>query len=203
MLFPNQQELFQRAFGVPLRNFYGSRELGPMAYQVDTSPGLCVLRPLIFVEVVDDQNQPLPPGQTGRLLVTSTVCRGTPFLRYEIGDMGGSQPADHNVSGMRTIGRLEGRRAGLLELPSGGMVNGLFWNHLFKELPEVYQFQVVVRGRQELLLRLKGTRWSQSQEADVREILRKLLGPMCVGVQWVDEIPRTRQGKLLQVVRED
>ena len=88
MLFQEQSELFRKAFGVPIFNRYGGRELSAMACQFKDGGPLHILRPWLFVEVVNDQGHPASPGETGRLLMTSTVNRGTPFLRYEIGDLG-------------------------------------------------------------------------------------------------------------------
>lgn len=202
MLYDEQARIFHEAFGVPLRNFYGGRELGPMGYQPHGESFLRVLRPWLFAEIVDDQNQPVGPGESGRLLWTSTVCRGTPFLRYEIGDLATSEPTQVDVSGVRAIGALQGRTSGLLTLPTGRTINCIFWNHLFKEIPEIRQFQVVLRGNRELRLRLQGNRWDSARDQQVRDLLRTLLGDIPVGVDWVTQIPATAQGKRLQVVHE-
>jgi len=202
MLFDSQVELFQRAFGAPLRNLYGGRELSAMAYQDGDAKPLRVLRPLLMVEIVDEHNRPVPPGQSGRLLWTSTCCRGTPFVRYDIGDIGCASPQDQDESGIRALTELQGRSAGLLRLPSGHTINCLFWNHLFKEFREIQQFQVVILNDRELLLNLKGTPWGAERESHVRRILQRLLGDLPVSVRWVDRIPLTSQGKLVQVVRQ-
>ena len=56
-----------------------------MACQFQENGPINVLRPWIFLEVVDEQGRQAKPGEPGRLLMTSTVNRATPFLRYEIG----------------------------------------------------------------------------------------------------------------------
>jgi hypothetical protein len=95
-----------------------------------------------------------------------------------------------------------GRRAGLLTLPGGKTLSVLFWNHLFKEFSEVVQFQVVLRGGRGIELRLRGQRFSREREMDLRRILLNFIGPIPVTIVWLDAIPLTKQGKLLQVVRE-
>ena len=199
-----QAELFFRAFGTSLRNFYGGREFGPIAYEEHNRRSLRVMRPFVYAEVVDEHNYPVSPGATGRLLLTSTICRGTPFLRYEIGDLACSDSSDQDASGVRSITQLHGRTAGLLTLASGRTINNIFWNHLFKELPEVQQFQVVLRRDRSLLLRLRGTPWQPNREEGVRVLVRKLLGnDTLLRISWVEQIPRTSQGKLLQIVKEE
>ena len=87
MLFPEQSSVFRSAFGVPILNCYGGRELSVMACQFPPDQDLRVLRPWLFVEIVDQNGKPVKPGEPGRMLWTSTICRGTPFLRYDIGDL--------------------------------------------------------------------------------------------------------------------
>lgn len=201
-LSDRQADRFFRAFGTPLQDFYGGRELGPIAYQQHNHRSLRVLRPFVFAEVVDEKNRPAAPGSTGRLLLTSTVCRGTPFLRYDIGDLACCDPQDQDACGVRAISRLQGRTGEVLKLPTGRTVHSMFWNHLFKEIGEVQQFQVVLRDERSLLLRLRGTPWPEERDRMVRGVVAGLVGDMPLEIRWVDQIPRTAQGKLLQTVRE-
>ncbi len=201
MLYPGQAEVFRRAFGTPLLNLYGSRELSAMAYQPREASPLIPLRPFLFLEIVDDQGKPARPGESGRLLWTSTVCRATPFLRYECGDLGCYGPADTDESGIRRLRELHGRVAGLAHI-NGKTINNLFWNHLFKDFPEVEQFQVVIKRQSELQLRMKGHPFSHERAQDVVGTIHRLFGNVPVQMTWTDQIPRSPQGKLEQVIHE-
>jgi phenylacetate-CoA ligase len=188
---------------VPLLNRYGGRELSTMACQFEPGGPLWVMRPWLFLEIVDERGKPVPPGQSGRLIWTSTICRGTPFLRYEIEDLGMADSPLQDESGIRGIAQLQGRTAGLIQLADGRRINNIYWNHLFKEFPEVRQFQVIVRGTTSFRLLLKGTPFTPEREAQVRRILQDFLGAFRLEeIRWVEQIPRTSQGKLIQVVRE-
>lgn len=202
MLYEEDVATFQKAFGAPLLNRYGGRELSTMACQFEPGGPLWVMRPWLFLEIVDERGRPVSPGEAGRLLWTSTICRGTPFLRYDIEDLGASDPWLEDESGIRGIRQIHGRAAGLVELADGRKVSNLYWNHFFKECPEVRQFQVIVRGPRSFRLLLKGAGFTAEREGELLHILRNFLGPCSVTIEWVEEIPRTRQGKLVQVVRE-
>ena len=164
-----------RAFGVPILNRYGGRELSVMACQFEASGPLFVMRPWLFLEIVDEQGKAVSPGEPGKLLWTSTVCRGTPFLRYEIGDLGTASAGHQTEAGIAAIQELCGRDAGLVRLPDGRQISNLYWNHLFKKYAEVTQFQVVVRGERGFRLLLKGKGLSASREARLRSTLRHSL----------------------------
>jgi phenylacetate-coenzyme A ligase PaaK-like adenylate-forming protein len=202
MLNPEQARLVRQAFGVPFLNLYGGREVGTMACQFAAGEPLEVLRPWVFIEVVDDSGNPVQPGQSGRLLVTSTACRGTPFLRYEVGDLGSYRAEDADESGIHHLSGLTGRIGSVIDLPDGRQVNMLLWNHFFKEFPEVHQFQVRIRDARGLRILLRGTTLSPDRQADLERRLRDFLRSVPVELVWVDRIPLTGQGKLIQVVRE-
>jgi phenylacetate-CoA ligase len=202
MLFPEQSELFRRAFGVPLLNRYGGRELSVMACQFAEGGPLQVMRPWLYLEVLNDRGRPVAPGEIGRLVWTSTVCRGTPFLRYDVEDLGTFRASDANESGVAAIDVLHGRVSGLLELPGGRKINNIYWNHFFKEIKEVAQFQVILRKDRSLQILLRGNGFSQEREAGVRTLLAHFLGDTRVNLEWVERIPLTKEGKLVQVYRD-
>ena len=87
MLHDEQVTRFREVVGVPILNYYGGRELGTLAAQHEAGGPLHLVRPYVFVELIDDDGAPVAPGQPGRVIVTSTEGRGTPFLRYDIGDV--------------------------------------------------------------------------------------------------------------------
>ena len=91
----------------------------------------------------------------------------------------------------------------MLRLPNGATVSNNYWNHLFKELDEVAQFQVRLRPDGSLRLNFVGRPFAESREAWLRHVLGAFLGPMPIEIAWVDAIPPTRLGKRLQVVVED
>lgn len=202
MLFPQMSERFQQAFGVPILNYYGGRELSGIAFQPESHAPLRLMRPWIFAELLDDNNRPVPPRTPGRLVLTHTACRGTPFLRYDIGDLAEYEEGDRDLSGLISLRALLGREAGLLTLPDGRTINCIFWNHLFKEYPEIHQFQVVLQKRASLLIRFKGPGFSAECEQRLRHTLNGFLQTTPYEIVWLPQLPLTAQGKLLQVIRE-
>jgi hypothetical protein len=57
-----QSELFRQVFKVPLFNRYGGRELSAMACQFAEGRPLHVLRPWLFLEILNDRSRPAAPG---------------------------------------------------------------------------------------------------------------------------------------------
>jgi hypothetical protein len=105
-------------------------------------------------------------------------------------------------AGISALSELQGRTAGTIKLPDGRTIVNLYWNHLFKEFPEVRQFQVRWKNSGELRIALVGTKFSPDREKRFWTMTSALLSGAKVQLEWTSEIPRTAQGKLVQVVRE-
>ena len=202
MLYDSQVELFRRAFGVPILNRYGGRELSIMAFQDIAGGPLHILRPWLFLEVLDHAGKPSAPGEMGRLIWTSTISRGTPFLRYDIGDLGTYADGDHDESGIRAIHTLHGRSSGCLRLSDGRAMSCLYWNHLFKDYAEIKGFQVRIQTDGALRVLLTGRPFGQERDRHLRASLQHMLKETPIRFEWTSEIPKTAQGKLVQVVHE-
>jgi phenylacetate-CoA ligase len=200
MLYPEQGQLFESVFGVPILDYYGGRELGTIAAQHIAGGPLHIVRPYIFLELVGDDGLPVAPGQPGRVVLTSTACRGTPFLRYDVGDLATASADAIDDAGIARLDALLGRTSSVLHLPNGATVHNIYWNHLFKEFDEVTQFQVRLKPDGSIALSFVGRGFGEQREAGLRSTLASFLGAIPVQIAWVDAIPATRLGKRLQVV---
>jgi phenylacetate-CoA ligase len=202
MLHEAQIALFEEVFGVPILDYYGGRELGTIAAQQRAGGPRVVVRPYVFVELVGDDGEPVEPGEPGRVIVTSTVNTGSPFLRYDIGDVASASAAAVDEAGVARLDALLGRAGSVFRLPTGATVSNNYWNHLFKELGEVRQFQVRLRKDGGVRLSFVGQPFGDTREAWLRGVLGEFLGPVPIEITWVDAIAPTAMGKRLQVVVE-
>jgi len=133
MLFENDKKLLKHQFNIPIINEYGASEIGLIAFQ-NKDNELEVDNDLLFVEILDDNNNVLPDGEIGRIVVTSLYNKAHPFIRYEIGDMGSlSRNLKNNTS---ILSKLQGRTNDIATLPSGKIVPGLTFYYVTKTLIE-------------------------------------------------------------------
>ncbi|WP_372640252.1 hypothetical protein [Ancylomarina sp.] len=124
------QEFLQQVFGVPVVNEYGASELGIIGFKLDNE--WIASDELLYLEVVDDENRLLPDGEQGRLLCTSLFNKGTPFVRYEVGDLA----SIHRANGKTWIAGLMGRLNDMAILPSGKKVPGFTFYYVAREILE-------------------------------------------------------------------
>ncbi len=202
LLTDDDKELFEKAFQAPLLNFYAGREVGVMAYQTAPSHDLRIPLPFSLCEILDERGQAVPPGAPGRLVWTSTVCRGTPFIRYDVGDLGSSTEPAPMPYGVTRLAIIHGRAAGTLRLSDGTLLSNLYWNHLFKDYPEVRQFQIVLRANGSIEAQLVGKGFGSAREQALQNALGSIGLRAKFTIRWVAAIHRTREGKLIQVRKE-
>ncbi|NQV36303.1 MAG: phenylacetate--CoA ligase family protein [Phycisphaeraceae bacterium] len=87
-LRPGMRELIEAQLGGKVSLSYGSREFMLIGMECSEHAGYHISSDNLYVEVVDDEGKPLPPGEVGRIVITDLHNEATPFIRYEIGDLG-------------------------------------------------------------------------------------------------------------------
>ena len=133
MLFDDDKMLLEKQFGVPVINEYGASELDLIAFQ-NPAGEWQVNSETLFVEVLDDENNVLPNGKEGRIVITSLYNKAHPFIRYDIGDVGILD--EKSTSKKRILKKLIGRTNDIAVLPSGKKSPGLTFYYVTKSIIE-------------------------------------------------------------------
>ena len=135
MLFEEDKILLEKQFGVPIVNEYGASELDLIAFQ-NPEGEWQVNSETLFVEILDDNNNVLPYGKEGRIVITSLFNKAHPFIRYDIGDIG---ILDEKSTPKKPIlKKLIGRTNDVAYLPSGKKSPGLTFYYVTKSIIEDY-----------------------------------------------------------------
>jgi phenylacetate-CoA ligase len=195
MLYPAQRETITRAFGTPVYNFYGSREISHLAAECAEHNGLHIFASGRIVEVCDANGRPVPDGELGYLVVTDLTNFAFPFIRYNIGDM--AIKAHKGCPCGRTyplIKELGGRSTDILFV-GGRHIHGEFFTHLFYGRPEVRQFQVVQETADNLRVKIV-PRETEFDTTEIERLMRrKAGGDVKIQFEFVDRIAPQKSGK--------
>lgn len=133
MLFEEDKILLEKQFGIPIVNEYGASELDLIAFQ-NTEQQWQVNAETLFVEIIDENDQPVPYGVSGRIVITSLFNKAHPFIRYDIGDIG---ILDEKSTLQKPIlKKLLGRTNDFAVLPSGKKTPGLTFYYITKSIIE-------------------------------------------------------------------
>lgn len=76
----------EAGFGVPVSDMFGASE-GLMGASEPGTPGIVMPADQVILELVDDDNRPVPPGiESSKVLLTTLYNRTQPLVRYELTD---------------------------------------------------------------------------------------------------------------------
>jgi len=132
-LFEEDKILIEKAFGIPVINEYGASEVGLIAFENKEGEWIVNSEDL-FVEILDEDNNPLPNGEEGRVVITSLYNKAHPMIRYDIGDTG---TLDVNSTLKKPLlKRLTGRTNDIAKLADGKVVPGLTFYYVTKSIIE-------------------------------------------------------------------
>ena len=133
MLFEEDKILLEKHLGIPVVNEYGASELDLITFQ-NPKDEWQVNSETLFVEILDENNQPVPHGKEGKVVITSLYNKAHPFIRYEIGDVGILD--EKSTLKKPILKKLIGRTSDVALLPSGKKSPGLTFYYVTKSIIE-------------------------------------------------------------------
>lgn len=208
MLYPFMRERIEAVFGCPVFDQYGSREVSGIGGECGQGAGLHVFPWMNFVEIADDDGNPVEPGTEGQILVTSLCNYAMPMIRYDIGDRAALLPDDAppcpcGRRGQR-IAKLVGRTVDTFVAPGGARVSGSFLIHQLFYRDGVKRFQVVQRDPRLIVYRIVATApLDGTAREEIRRGTQAAMGPECmVEFEFVDDIPPSPSGKHRYMISE-
>jgi phenylacetate-CoA ligase len=112
------RDLVKKAFGCRIIDRYSSEEFGAIAMQCPKHDHLHLIAPYLYMEVVDEEGNPVPEGELGRIQLTSLTNRAFPLFRYQLGDLVIAGPPCKQVN-WPTIEKVVGRVRDYITGPNG------------------------------------------------------------------------------------
>ena len=151
MLGARTRSLLERVFPrAEIVQTYSSTEGGLIAHQCSAEGRWHLTEESAIYEIVNADGQ--PTEGMGELVVTNLTNWATPIIRYRgLGDYCRWAATECSCgSDRRSIAHLEGRATESLELADGTLLTPYGLTNALEEVPGVYQFQVIQRGRGDL-----------------------------------------------------
>jgi len=199
-LTEEKRKIIEKAFGCKVLNRYGSREVGLIASECKAQKGLHINAENIYLELVDANANHVKHGN-GDIVVTDFWNFGMPLIRYKLGDVGTVSESHCSCGrGLPLLGSVAGRTGDFFVSQNGDKIHGEYFTHLFYELPQVKQFQMIQESLDLVVFNIVET--SESKEQSYLDgIFRKtkeILGEnIKIEYHFVKEIEPTSTGKLL------
>ncbi len=149
------RELVARSWQVALEDNYSAGETGAIALQCPEGTHYHIQAESVFVEVLDENDQPCAPGAVGRVVATPLHNFAMPLIRYEIGDYAeAGAPACSCGRKLPVLTRILGRVHNMMRLPDGKAWWPLVQYPLAYSGEPIIQWQVVQRSLKLIEVRL-------------------------------------------------
>ena len=206
----SMRKRIQAAWSITPFDHYGLVEAMLIGVDCPFHNGIHIFEDLFILEVVDEQNQPVPEEETGyKLLITNLNNYTQPLIRYEVSDM---VTVTHEPCAcgrpFQRITSIDGRNGDIVYLPDKQgkrvPVHWLHFDEVMGHQPNVKEFQVLYDDQKILICLVPATRAEvEDITTQVKQQLRNSLEALGIQdlniqIQLVDALGRDpkRMGKL-------
>jgi phenylacetate-CoA ligase len=141
-LYDYQREDIEKAFNAPVANGYGGRDAGFIAHECPEG-SLHVSAEDIVVEIVDENLNPVKPGEEGEIVVTHLGTSDFPFIRYRTGDIANYSTKSCKCGrGLPALENIQGRSTDFVYKADGTKMHGLSLIYVLREIDGIEEFKI-------------------------------------------------------------
>ena len=202
VLYPPQREMMEKVFGGEVYDTYGCGDGMGHATECERHEGFHVCPEISVMQIVDEQGQPVAPGEEGEVVLTSLFDYTMPLIRYTPGDRAvvKAEPCPCGRSGMM-LERISGRVSETFRLANGRLLNGL--SIPFEDLDrDLVQFQLVQEALDRVVVKIVPRK---TVRADLVDRIQRLMRYHCgegvnIEVRIVERIEAPPSGKFRYIV---
>lgn len=152
-LFDHYKKNIQKAFGCKIHETYGSSEGFQIGFQADLDY-MYLYTPQVYLELLDDNNNPVKEGEIGNVVVTRLENKHMPLIRYKLGDLAIMLPKDKYPPNRKfnfpLIEKVIGRNTDVVILPDNRKLIVHSFTGIFEYIPEIKQFKIIQKNRKSM-----------------------------------------------------
>lgn len=204
-MYDFQRETIEESFQCRVFDYYALAERTVFATECDRHEGHHLCMEYGISEILDEKNEPLPKGKTGKLVGTSLHNYGMPLIRYVTNDM--TALRNHASScgrGLELMDDVTTKAEDTLTLKDGRLISPSVLTHPFKPMNSVEESQIIQKEMDRIIIKIVPRK--DYSEADtqhlVREMKNRLGEEVRIDIQIVDRLEQTKSGKFRWVISE-
>ena len=152
-----------------------------------------------FIELLNDNMQPVKPGEAGNVYCTGFINYDQPLIRYDIGDtmILGKEPCNCGRK-MPVVKEIIGRQEDVIVAKDGRKM--VRFHGIFNGLRSVKQAQIIQESFDEIIIKIVCVYIDENEKIIMKQRVQSQLGNVNVTIQEVENITQTANGKFKAVV---
>jgi len=197
------RRLIEDRFGIPVISKYGAAEATKIGFFCERRTGFHMHEDLTHISLLTADGRSAEPGESGEVVVTDLVNRGTVLINYRLGDLGVWAPDACGCGRTtRVLRALQGRANAFISLADGTTVHPMLIELPIRRHQAVLRFQLiqVARDRFELLLVTNDERSFHRIAEPIADLLRDLFHGATVSVERRESLLTHGRAKFRSVV---
>ena len=199
MLIPSERKIIEKVFSCPVTNRYGCEEVGLIASECEKHNGMHLNIEHLYIEFLDDDNNRVPLGEPGKIVVTDFSNHGMPLIRYRVEDVGILSGRQCECGRDTPImDKLVGRVADFIKKVDGSLVAGVsLVERTLTAYEGIEQMQIVQDKLEQIVLNIvKAPTFSDETEDKVLDEFRAVFGgSVDIKINYIENISQEASGK--------
>lgn len=200
------RRMIREELGVPVLSLYQAVESGIVGWECEHQSGHHLNIDLCPIRIVDANRREVTPGESGEVVISNLVNRGTMLLNYLLGDLARRLPGRCECGrSLPLLSEVEGRTTDWLWSASGRPMHPQTLRGILRAVDGVRRFQLV-QGRPGHVRVITVAAPGADREnirARVLEEARRFEEPIEAEVEFSETLPRTEGGKVRTFVTRE
>lgn len=197
-MFKHYREKIEKVFMTNVFDTYGSNE-GFVIGGQHQDGSYYLNEAHVYIEIVDDQYQPVKQGEIGRVVATSLDNYSMPLIRFDLGDLISiNEYSSNSKLPFKTIGQIIGRDVDIIRTKSGNSLIVHFFTAIMGRLLDFEQFRILQNSIDSIIIEYIPSSFFKEETLFMIEskILAELPpNELKVEFKEVNSIPRSGSGK--------
>lgn len=170
------RSIIKKAFGVDVHDRYSTEEFGVLGTKYGLETDVELNNSDFIFEILHlEKDEPVQPGEIGRIVVTDLHSDSFPLIRYETGDLGMLGEWFSEKHGWaKSLKTLSGREVQLINGTDGKFLFPIYFDSVTEAFPEFVQYQLIQYGEKEYEINVVPGRLYKSLEL-IEEAMKEKL----------------------------